>query len=120
MLVVLAAPWVFSSSLGLNLLTQIGIAAIVCLGYNILLGQGGMLSFGHAIYFGLGAFVAIYALNAAVLPVSLVPIVGGLTGAAAAFFLGGYAVGLHTWPPRCNSSLCTRVLTRRALSGVQI
>ncbi len=87
-LVLLAAPWVFSSSLGLNLLTQIGIATIVCLSYNILLGQGGMLSFGHAIYSGLGAFAAIHALNAAVLPVSLVPIVGGLAGAGVALLLG--------------------------------
>ncbi|MEO5795244.1 MAG: branched-chain amino acid ABC transporter permease [Rhodoferax sp.] len=87
-LVLLAAPWVFSSSLGLNLLTQMGIAAIVCLSYNILLGQGGMLSFGHAIYSGLGAFAAIHALNAAVLPVSLVPIVGGLAGAGVALLLG--------------------------------
>nr|WP_315242609.1 branched-chain amino acid ABC transporter permease [uncultured Albidiferax sp.] len=87
-LVLLAAPWVFSSSLGLNLLTQIGIAAIVCLSYNILLGQGGMLSFGHAIYSGLGAFAAIHMLNAAVLPVSLVPLVGGLAGAGVALLLG--------------------------------
>ncbi len=88
-LMLLAAPWVFSSSLGLNLLTQIGIATIVCLSYNILLGQGGMLSFGHAIYSGLGAFAAIHALNAAVLPVSLVPVVGGLAGAGVALLLGG-------------------------------
>ncbi|WP_295956184.1 branched-chain amino acid ABC transporter permease [Rhodoferax sp.] len=87
-LALLAAPWVFSSSLGLNLLTQMGIAAIVCLSYNILLGQGGMLSFGHAVYSGLGAFAAIHALNAAVLPVSLVPIVGGLAGAGVALLLG--------------------------------
>ena len=87
-LVLLAAPWLFSSSLGLNLLTQIGIATIVCLSYNILLGQGGMLSFGHAIYSGLGAFAAIHALNAAVLPVSLVPIVGGMAGAGVALLLG--------------------------------
>nr|WP_315204535.1 branched-chain amino acid ABC transporter permease [uncultured Albidiferax sp.] len=87
-LVLLAAPWVFNSSLGLNLLTQMGIAAIVCLSYNILLGQGGMLSFGHAIYSGLGAFAAIHVLNAAVLPVSLVPVVGGLAGAGVALLLG--------------------------------
>ena len=57
------SPWVFSSSLGLNLLSQMGIAIIVCLSYNILLGQGGMLSFGHAVYSGLGAFLAIHTLN---------------------------------------------------------
>ena len=45
------------------MLSQMGIAIIVCLSYNMLLGQGGMLSFGHAVYTGLGAFVAIHALN---------------------------------------------------------
>ena len=40
-----------------------GIAIIVCLSYNMLLGQGGMLSFGHAVYSGLGSFLAIHALN---------------------------------------------------------
>ncbi|SDN94982.1 amino acid/amide ABC transporter membrane protein 2, HAAT family [Rhodoferax sp. OV413] len=88
-LALLAAPWVFTSSLGHSLLTQMGIAAIVCLSYNILLGQGGMLSFGHAVYSGLGAFAAIHALNAALLPVSLVPIAGGVAGAGVALLLGG-------------------------------
>ena len=31
-----------------------GIAIVACLSYNMLLGQGGMLSFGHAVYTGLG------------------------------------------------------------------
>ena len=87
------SPWVFSSSLGLNLLSQMGIAIIVCLSYNILLGQGGMLSFGHAVYSGLGAFLAIHTLNAVsagtwTLPVSLIPLVGGLTALAVALVLG--------------------------------
>ena len=87
-LVLLAAPMVFPSSLGLALLCQMGIAMVVCLSYNILLGQGGMLSFGHAVYSGLGAFAAIHALNAALLPVSLVPVAGGLAGALVALALG--------------------------------
>jgi branched-chain amino acid transport system permease protein len=39
---------------GLTVLSQMGIAIIACLSYNMLLGQGGMLSFGHAVYTGLG------------------------------------------------------------------
>ena len=46
-LALLVAPWLFSSNLGVTMLCQIGIAIIACLSYNILLGQGGMLSFGH-------------------------------------------------------------------------
>ena len=34
------------------MLSQIGYLIIICLSYNILLGQGGMLSFGHAVYTG--------------------------------------------------------------------
>jgi branched-chain amino acid transport system permease protein len=87
------APLVFPSSLGQTLLTQMGIAIIACLAYDILLGQGGMLSFGHAVYSGLGSFLAIHALNrigagTLHLPVSLVPLVGGATGLLAAALLG--------------------------------
>ena len=61
-LVLLVAPLIFTSGLALTMLSQIGIAIVACLAYNMLLGQGGMLSFGHAVYSGLGAFVAIHAL----------------------------------------------------------
>jgi branched-chain amino acid transport system permease protein len=92
-LLLLVAPLVFSSSLSQTLLSQMGIAIIGCLAYNILLGQGGMLSFGHAVYSGLGAFLAIHALNrigdgSLHLPVSLLPLVGGATGLAFAALFG--------------------------------
>ena len=91
--VLLVAPMVFTSGLGLTVLSQMGIAIIACLSYNMLLGQGGMLSFGHAVYTGLGAFLAIHALNAVSsgdlpIPVSAVPIVGGLAGMGFAALLG--------------------------------
>ncbi|WP_137891562.1 branched-chain amino acid ABC transporter permease [Ramlibacter sp. 2FC] len=89
----LVAPRLFSSNLSVTMLSQMGIAIIACLSYNILLGQGGMLSFGHAVYTGLGAYMAIHALNAVgagtlALPVSLVPLVGGLAGLGFAVLLG--------------------------------
>ena len=92
-LVLLAAPLVFTSSLSQTMLSQMGIAIIVCLSYNMLLGQGGMLSFGHAVYSGLGSFLAIHTLNLVSdgqlpLPVSLVPIVGGFAGVAFALVFG--------------------------------
>jgi branched-chain amino acid transport system permease protein len=75
------------------MLSQIGIAIIVCLAYNMLLGQGGMLSFGHAVYSGLGSFLAVHTLNMVAdgrlwLPVSLIPLVGGLAGLFFAALLG--------------------------------
>ena len=92
-LVMALAPWVFGSGLAITMLSQMGIAIIACLSYNMLLGQGGMLSFGHAVYTGLGAFVAIHALNswcaaALPLPVSLVPLVGGVAGMGFAALFG--------------------------------
>ena len=92
-LVLAVAPLAWTSSLGQTMLSQIGIAIIACLSYNILLGQGGMLSFGHAVYTGLGSFLAIHTLNAAsagklAIPVSLIPLVGGLAGLAVAALLG--------------------------------
>lgn len=92
-LIMLLAPLVWKSSLSVTMLSQIGIAIISCLAFNMLLGQGGMLSFGHAVYSGLGSFFAIHALNMAgqghiTLPVSLVPLVAGAFGAFFAVLLG--------------------------------
>ncbi|MBV8033080.1 MAG: branched-chain amino acid ABC transporter permease, partial [Betaproteobacteria bacterium] len=58
-----AAPLIFPGSFALTLLTQMGTLIIFALSYNMLLGQAGMLSFGHAVYSGLGAFCAVHALN---------------------------------------------------------
>jgi branched-chain amino acid transport system permease protein len=92
-IVLALAPLVFRSSLAHTMLSQMGIAIIVCLSYNLLLGQGGMLSFGHAVYSGLGAFLAMHTLNMIGkgnlgLPVSLVPLVGGLSALVIAALLG--------------------------------
>jgi branched-chain amino acid transport system permease protein len=92
-LVLVVAPLLWKSGFALTMLSQIGIAIIACLAYNVLLGQGGMLSFGHAVYSGLGSFLAIHTLNMAsagqlALPVSLVPLVGGLAGLFFAAVLG--------------------------------
>jgi branched-chain amino acid transport system permease protein len=92
-LVLAVAPLLWKSGFALTMLSQIGIAIIACLAYNVLLGQGGMLSFGHAVYSGLGSFLAIHTLNMAssgqlALPVSLVPLVGGLAGLFFAALLG--------------------------------
>jgi branched-chain amino acid transport system permease protein len=86
-------PWIFRSSLALTMLSQMGYLVIICLSYNILLGQGGMLSFGHAVYSGLGSFLAIHAMNLATkgtlpLPIVVIPLVGGLSGLFFATLLG--------------------------------
>lgn len=92
-LLLLVAPKVFGSNLAVTMLSQMGIAIVACLSYNILLGQGGMLSFGHAVYSGLGSYMAIHALNMVSngelpVPVSLIPLVGGVAGLFFAMLLG--------------------------------
>ena len=59
----------------------------------ILLGQTGMLSFGHAVYYGLGGFLAMHGMKliaGSKLPVSLplVPLIGGKAGLFFAAVLG--------------------------------
>ena len=88
-----AAPLVFRSNFALTTMSLIGINVIFALSFNILLGQTGLLSFGHAVYYGLGAFVAIHALNAAVdanlgLPLPLFVLVGGLGGLFFGYLFG--------------------------------
>lgn len=78
-------PLIFKSGFALGLMSQMGIAIIFSLSYNMLLGQGGMLSFGHAVFYGLGGFVSIHALNRIgsgqlALPLELLPLVGGGAG----------------------------------------
>ena len=85
-LLFLALPFVFTRGFSITLLSQMGIMIIFALSYNMLLGQAGMLSFGHAVYAGLGAFFAIHTINwigagKVWLPLSLIPLVGGFFGA---------------------------------------
>lgn len=89
----IVAPMLFRSSLALTMLSQIGYLIIICLSYNMLLGQGGMLSFGHAVYTGLGSFIAIHTMNLAAkgsipVPLVLIPLVGGLGGMFFAILFG--------------------------------
>lgn len=86
-------PYVFTRSASISLMSQMGAMIVLALSYNMLLGQTGMLSFGHAVYSGLGAFFAIHALNMVgngelALPVSLIPLVGGVFGALFGLFFG--------------------------------
>ncbi len=72
------------SDYGRSLLTQMGIAAVFALSFNILFGQTGLLSFGHAVYFGLGGYAAIHFMRAInhglPVPIVLVPLAGAAGG----------------------------------------
>jgi branched-chain amino acid transport system permease protein len=91
--VFLVLPKVFPSGGSLTTFSLIGISIIFSLSYNILLGQTGLLSFGHAVYYGLGGFLAIHAMTLLgktkfPIPLPLVPFIGGLAGLAFAILLG--------------------------------
>ena len=95
-LVLLLAPWLLGGASGnayaVTLLSHLCAMTVFALSYNLLLGQTGLLSFGHAVYAGMGGWVAVRALDLAgdglPLPVSLVPLVGGLGGAAFGLLFG--------------------------------
>ena len=85
LLLLIALPFVFTQNTHLSVFSRMGIAVVFALSYNMLFGQGGMLSFGHAAFAGLGAYLTIHALGlmnkgALAFPVTLLPLVGGLAG----------------------------------------
>ena len=91
--VVVALPYVFSSGAAITMMSLMGFAIIFALSFNMLLGQTGMLSFGHAVYYGLGGFMTAHALNVISagkwpIPLPVLPLVGGLTGLSFAILFG--------------------------------
>jgi len=94
--VLLVLPQVVRTGTAIAVMNQMGIAIIFALSFNMLLGQGGMLSFGHAVYFGLGGFIAAHVLNLAgrgvvYVPVPLLPLVGALGGLVFAALFGSFS-----------------------------
>jgi branched-chain amino acid transport system permease protein len=92
-LVLALLPLLFSSGSSLTMMSLMGFAIIFALSYNMLLGQTGMLSFGHAVYYGLGGFMTAHALNVVggerlPVPLLVMPLVGGVTGLFFAVIFG--------------------------------
>ena len=92
-IVLIVLPLIFSSGGSLTSFSLIGIAIIFALSYNILLGQTGLLSFGHAVHYGLGGFLAVHAMNAVAnydwpIPLPFIPLIGGVGGLAFAIVIG--------------------------------
>jgi branched-chain amino acid transport system permease protein len=93
-LLLLLLPWLpgLHSNFGRSLLSQMAIAAVFALSYNMLIGQTGLLSFGHAVYFGLGGYAAIHVLRMInggwPIPVLAVPLFGALGGLLFGILIG--------------------------------
>jgi branched-chain amino acid transport system permease protein len=89
----IALPLIFSSGGSLTSFSLIGIAIIFALSYNILAGQTGLLSFGHAVHYGLGGFLTVHVMNAVAsynwpIPLPFIPLAGGIGGLAFAVLIG--------------------------------
>jgi len=87
-------PVLLSQSL-INAAIQMLIASLFACAFSLLCGQGGMLSFGHAAYFGVGAFATVHAMNAfggaGLLPTPFLPLVGAAMGLVVGLIAGWFA-----------------------------
>jgi branched-chain amino acid transport system permease protein len=101
--VIVAAPlvvtdfWVF-------VLIEALVFALYAVTFNLLLGYGGMIAFGHAAFFGIGAYTLAVLLRKAEFPVllaaALSPVMAGFCGAIVAYFclrLRGIYLGMLTF-----------------------
>ena len=81
-------PLLIDQSWLLAYLAQTATLIVFALSYNLLLGETGLLSFGHAVYAGLGAFAAAHVFNAFGVPLPLLPLAGGCAAALVALPIG--------------------------------
>ena len=89
-------PFIFANNSAVTIMNQMMITIIFALSYNMLLGQGGMLSFGHAVYMGVGGFLCMHIMNIVEanelpIPLPVLPIFGGLFGMGLATLVGSFS-----------------------------
>ena len=87
-------PMIFQANSAITIMNQMWITVIFALAYNMLLGQGGMLSFGHAVYMGVGGFACMHIMNWDIfgaIPLPILPIFGGLFGMGLALIVGSFS-----------------------------
>ncbi len=88
-------PQIFTNNSALTIMNQMSITIVFALAYNMLLGQGGMLSFGHAVYAGFGGFACMHIMNTseffASIPLVILPVFGGLFGMGMAMIVGSFS-----------------------------
>ena len=92
----LIMPFIFTSNSAITIMNQMAITIVFALAYNMLLGQGGMLSFGHAVYMGLGGFLCVHLMNYVEnfelpIPLPLLPLFGGIFGMIFAVIIGSFS-----------------------------
>jgi branched-chain amino acid transport system permease protein len=108
LLIALALPWLFhdyargrENGFMVSMFSQMGMMVIFALSYNMLMGQAGLLSFCHAVFFGFGGYCVAHFLNAAgdgafPVPLELMPLVSGFCGLGFAMVFGAMATKQRT------------------------
>jgi branched-chain amino acid transport system permease protein len=93
-LVLVALPLIVGRGVQFALVNAL-IAALFAASFNLLMGQGGMLSFGHAAYYGIGAFAVLHLMRAIEaglgFPTVLLPLAGGVAGLLVGLLFGFFA-----------------------------
>ncbi|MCX8031862.1 MAG: ATP-binding cassette domain-containing protein [Thermoleophilia bacterium] len=87
-LILLLWPLVYGSNYAMRVMTSAGLYALVTLSVVVILGQAGQLSFGHAAFYGIGAYVAgLLAMKLSV-PTAAALIIGALAAGFVALIIG--------------------------------
>jgi len=90
-LALLVVPWL-GSRFYTFLATEIVILALFALSLNLLLGVSGLVSFGHAAYFGIGAYTCAILMKTHGVPFALAFAAAGVAAGAAALVFGFFCV----------------------------
>ncbi len=90
-LVVAAAVPIFGDAYAIKVATEVLIFALAAFSLNFLVGNGGIVSFGHAAYFGLGAYASGLLVTRLGMPMEpalvAAPLAGGVFAALFGFFI---------------------------------
>lgn len=78
----------------LSVLTEMLIAMLFAASLHFMMGPGGMASFGHAAWFGLGAYAAAWAVKGLLVPMPAALVLAPLVAGVAAAVLGWFVVRL--------------------------
>ncbi len=87
-IVIAVLPFVFPSSYYLRVASLVWISAFAVIGLNILMGQAGQVSLGHAGFFGIGAYASAIGPAHLGIPPLAAMLLGALLSALLAFLIG--------------------------------
>ncbi|MDO6966163.1 branched-chain amino acid ABC transporter permease [Rhizobium alvei] len=97
-IVLVVLPLVFPGRSAISTFSYLGIMAIFALSYNVLLGQAGLLSLGHGMFFGFGGFITVLVFqlceeSGVNFPLPLLPLFGAVGASLFGILFGWIAAG---------------------------